>query len=190
MRQEVKDLALRQLAEGGATALSINAVAKELGVSGPALYRYFPSRDALLTELIIDAYRDLTAAIAGAGDFSGLAAAYRAWAVAQPHRYRLLFGAPLPGYDAHDVQLVAAAQGAMAVLLAVAADSPDADGALKVQLEGWQPGVPPGRALAGVSAWTRMHGLVSLEIEGNYASMGIDPDLLFRYEIDRLNSGR
>src|ERR1700754_5040353 len=103
MVQEIKDLALRQLAEGGPQALSINAIAKDLGVSGPALYRYFASRDALLTELIIDAYADLTAALSAAGpDLARLADAYRVWALAQPHRYRLLFGAPLPGYDAHD----------------------------------------------------------------------------------------
>ena len=100
MRQEVKDAALRQLAEGGAGALSINAIAKELGVSGPALYRYFAGRDALLTELILDAYADLTAALATARRLPDLAATYRSWATAHPHRYRLLFGAPVPGLRA------------------------------------------------------------------------------------------
>src|SRR5688572_13034800 len=113
MRQEVKDAALRQLAEGGAGALSINAIAKELGVSGPALYRYFAGRDALLTELILDAYADLTAAISTARRLPDLAAAYRAWATAHPHRYRLLFGAPVPGYDPHHDGLIDAVRRVM-----------------------------------------------------------------------------
>src|SRR3954447_23803518 len=120
VRDDVKAVALRQLAAGGPQALSVNAIAKELGVSGPALYRDFDSRDALLTELILDAYADLTAAMATGTDLRTLATAYRAWALAQPHRYRLLFAAPLPGYDAHDPRLVAAATEAMRVLLTVA----------------------------------------------------------------------
>ena len=118
MVDEIKQLALRQLAEGGPQALSVNAIAKDLGVSGPALYRYFANRDALLTELILDGYADLTAALRSAEPgIPGLADAYRAWATANPHRYRLLFGAPLPGYEAHDERLVAAAQQSMDVLL-------------------------------------------------------------------------
>src|ERR1044071_8438711 len=68
VRDEVKQVALAQLAQGGPAAVSISAIGKQLGVSGPALYRYFASRDELLTELVIDAYGDLAAALAqGAG---------------------------------------------------------------------------------------------------------------------------
>ena len=63
MRDEIKSAALRQLADGGPAGVSVNAIGRELGVSGPALYRYFPSRDALLAELAIDAYADLAAAL-------------------------------------------------------------------------------------------------------------------------------
>jgi AcrR family transcriptional regulator len=194
MRQEVKDAALRQLAAGGPQALSVNAIAKELGVSGPALYRYFAGRDALLTELILDAYADLTRALAGApapgeaapekSRLPALADAYRAWAVAQPHRYRLLFSAPLPGYDAPDDRLVAAAQKAMGLILA-ALDTPGrtGDATLDAQLGVWWPGVEPARALAGITGWSRLHGIVSLEIEGNFASMGVDADRLFEREV-------
>jgi AcrR family transcriptional regulator len=89
------------------------------GVSGPALYRYFTSRDELLTELVIDAYHDLADALSAAAGHApnldprarleAVARGYRSWAVAQPHRYRLLFGPPLPGYDAHVQRLVEAA---------------------------------------------------------------------------------
>ncbi|MFJ8773496.1 TetR/AcrR family transcriptional regulator [Streptomyces microflavus] len=111
-RAEIKDLALRQLAEGGGTALALTRIAKEMGLSGPALYRYFTGRDDLLDALIRDAYDDAAAAMARAAARSAkgsrgvrarlhdLAEAYRAWAVAEPHRYLLLQGAPVPGYVA------------------------------------------------------------------------------------------
>ena len=151
MRAEVKQLALDQLATGGPQALSINSIAKALGVSGPALYRYFRSRDDLLTELILDAYTDLAAAMGAADDLTAMVAAYRGWAIAQPHRYRLLFAAPLPGYDAHDERLVAASQQVMEAVLRQTDQ------------------------VTAITLWSRLHGLASLEIEGNFASMGVDP---------------
>src|SRR3954447_13767256 len=153
VRAAVKRVALTQLEAGGPPAVALNAIARELGVSGPALYRYFRNRDALLTELVLDAYDDLAKALAHA---PSLPDAYRAWALAQPHRYRLLFAAPFPGYDAHQPALVAAAQRSMDLLLEV---EPDRERA--------------------VMLWSRMHGHVSLEIEGNFASMGLDPDALY-----------
>jgi AcrR family transcriptional regulator len=156
VRDDIKRAALGQLAAAGLEGLSINAIAKELGVSGPALYRYFAGRDELLTELIVDAYDDLAATLTGAEDLDDVARRYRAWALEQPHRYRLLFGPPLPGYDAHAERLVTAARRSMDVLLQFA----DADEA--------------------VVLWSRLHGFVSLEIGGNFASMGLDADALFR----------
>lgn len=196
MRQEVKDAALRQLAEGGPGALSINAIAKELGVSGPALYRYFAGRDALLTELILDAYAELTAALsATAGRLSDFAAAYRGWATAHPHRYRLLFGASLPGYDGHDERLAGAAQRAMDALLACVGPGPEPARELADDLRDWArkqgaDGVDPAVALRAVTAWSRLHGFVSLEIDGNFRAMGLDPDRFFATEVDALRSGR
>ncbi|MET9208798.1 TetR/AcrR family transcriptional regulator [Streptomyces bacillaris] len=111
-RAEIKNLALRQLTEGGGGALALTRIAKEMGLSGPALYRYFASRDDLLSALIRDAYDDAAAAMARAAARSArgsrggrarlhdLAAAYRAWAIAEPHRYLLIQGDPVPGYVA------------------------------------------------------------------------------------------
>ena len=172
MRQEVKEAALRQLAEGGPGALSINAIGKELGVSGPALYRYFAGRDALLTELVLDAYADLTEALSAvARRLPDLAAAYRSWATAHPHRYRLLFGAPAPGADPDDERLGDAVRRLLTLL--------------------W-PRVEPAPAVTehAVSVWGRLHGFVSLEIEGNFRALGLDPDRLFAAEVDALRSAR
>src|SRR3954449_10061035 len=101
VRSEIKAAALAQVAEDGAQGVSVNAIAKQLGVSGPALYRYFAGRDELLTELVVDAYDDLAEAVGDAAPrtrrrptrdrLQALARAYRDWAIAHPHRYGLLF---------------------------------------------------------------------------------------------------
>jgi AcrR family transcriptional regulator len=205
VRQEVKQAALAQLAQAGPAAVSISAIGKQLGVSGPALYRYFASRDDLLTELVIDAYGDLASALATAAGppsapgtrFAATARAYRAWALEQPHRYRLLFGPPLPGYDAHAQPLIDAAQAAMKVLLDTLGEAGDRAAAppepLASQLAAWaQPYdhlAGPAVALRAILAWSRLHGLVSLEIAGNYASMGLDPARLFELELATLGTG-
>src|SRR5262249_44658379 len=128
-------VALRQLAELGPAGVSVSAIGKELGVSGPALYRYFASRDELLTELVIDAYHDLGETLAVAVDesssskprarFEALARAYRSWALAQPHRYRLLYGPPLPAYNAHAERLVDASRQSMKILIDTLPDHSD-----------------------------------------------------------------
>jgi len=208
VRAEVKQAALRQLAESGPAGLSVSAIGKELGVSGPALYRYFASRDDLLTELVIDAYDDLAgalrAAISGApgqdpcARFEALARGYRSWALAQPHRYRLLFGPPLPGYDAHAQRLVAASEASMDLLLGVLRQlgnrtpAPPAQ-PLAAQVAAWAHAhafdVDPAVALHAILIWSRLHGLVSLEIAGNFASMGIDPGEVFEAQLPALTAG-
>jgi AcrR family transcriptional regulator len=177
VRENVKAVALVQLADGGAGAVSVNAIAKELGVSGPALYRYFANRDELLAELVVDAYHDFAEALAAATHrdrglapperLRALAAAWRAFARAEPHRYRLLFAPPLPGYDAHSAPLVAASREVMAVGLDVYADL----------------SAPPAGVLSG---WSRLHGFAGLEIGGNFTAMGIDADAVFGQEVDAL----
>jgi AcrR family transcriptional regulator len=116
----IKDEARRQLAAEGAARLSLRAVARELGMVSSALYRYFPSRDELLTALIIDAYNSLgeaaEAADAEAGDIApaqrwvAVCEAVRGWALAHPHEYALIYGSPVPGYSAPETTIPAAAR--------------------------------------------------------------------------------
>ncbi len=208
-REEAKDIALRQLAEGGTGAVSLNAIGKEMGVSGPALYRYFASRDALLTELIVDAYGDLAATVEAAdvaarqGDeaaprerLRALSAALRTWALAQPHRYLLLYGTPVPGYVAPAGTVPLARRGLAPILDALAALPSLATAAdprlstLDAQLAAWARETDqqiPGSVLRrGMTWWTRLHGLLSLEIEGHFAGMDFDPALLYDAEVDAL----
>lgn len=202
-REEAKGIALRQLAEGGIAALSLNAIGREMGLTGPALYRYFAGRDALLTDLIRDAYGDLAAAIeavAPPGDAAdpastlrALAAAFRAWALAQPHRYLLIYGTPVPGYVAPP-DTVALARRILAPFLAALPapdDPPDPRlGALDAQFVAWARATGQDAAgttlRRGVTWWTRLHGILGLELAGHFAGMGFDPALLFDAEVAAL----
>ncbi|MFB7716292.1 TetR/AcrR family transcriptional regulator [Nocardia sp. NPDC056100] len=196
VREEIKEHAREQIATAGVSALSLNAIAKRVGMSGPALYWYFASRDDLITELIRDAYRSLAdtlrAEFDSGADISAIAHATRAWALADPQRYFLIYGTPVPGYHAPD-DTTAISSEIMAVLIdAFAAQPPDAaatpfDAHLENHRE-WAAGheVPVATLHRAVSFWTRMHGVLSLELAGHFAGMGFDPALLFEAELNTL----
>ncbi|MGY1430271.1 TetR/AcrR family transcriptional regulator [Streptomyces sp. WAC05458] len=206
VRAEIKEHAREQIATAGASALSLNAIAKRMGMSGPALYRYFAGRDELITELVRDAYRSLAdtfRAAAGSGaDLAGLAHTMRSWALADPQRYFLVFGTPVPGYHAPaDVTQIAAET--MAVILDACAGPADEGGgpadegggptAFEAHLDGhrqWAGGhpAPPAALHRALSFWTRLHGVLSLELAGHFAGMGFDPALLFAAELDDLTA--
>ncbi|MER5864898.1 TetR/AcrR family transcriptional regulator [Kitasatospora sp. NPDC002040] len=200
VRAEIMELARQQIATAGASALSLNAIAKQMGISGPALYRYFAGRDELITDLIKDAYRSLADAARAAtdqgGGLPGVAYALRAWALADPHRYFLLYGTPVPGYHAPDDVTTIAAEIMAALLDAAPAPPLPQDGAAAADFtdhlerhRSWDGGHPaPAATLHRVlSFWTRLHGVLSLELAGHFAGMGFDPALLFAAEVDGLS---
>ena len=139
----IKALAWEQLAQSGAAALSLRAIAREMGLVSSALYRYFPSREALLTALIVDAYHDLGSRLStaaqvehaaiGRSDHSSsgparqqwhrVCHALRRWALDEPHRFALIYGTPVPGYVAPQ-ETIEPAAGVMSQFLQVAAAAP------------------------------------------------------------------
>jgi AcrR family transcriptional regulator len=137
LTREIKEEARRQLATQGASGLSLRAVARELGMVSSALYRYFRSRDELLTALIIDAYDALGAAAEAAssgrpaadirGRWRAACGAIRSWALANSHEYALIYGSPVPGYQAPQAT-VASAIRVWSVLGAIVADAGTAAG--------------------------------------------------------------
>lgn len=205
VRDDVKVVALEQLADGGAESISLNAIAKKLGVSGPALYRYYANRDELLKSLVIDAYHDLRDALLaapGARDdqcedrVNALARAYRSWAKDRPNRYELLFKPPLPGYDAHSAEISEAGRSVMGVVLGVitgrlgaeSSKSVDEKGAGAIGVLDSEEVLRERRASSpeyqlALRVWSRLHGFVSLELGGAYAAMGVDADALFDTEL-------
>jgi len=110
LTREITDVARGQLATEGAGGLSLRAVAREMGMVSSAIYRYFPSRDDLLTALIVDGYNAIGAvaeqadAACPAGEYAGrwlaVCRAIRDWALAHPYEYALVYGSPVPGYQA------------------------------------------------------------------------------------------
>jgi AcrR family transcriptional regulator len=196
VRAEIKEHAWEQIATAGASALSLNAIAKQMGMSGPALYRYFAGRDELITELIRDAYRSLAdtfRAVSGA-DVTALAHALREWALADPQRYFLVYGTPVPGYHAPD-DVTQIASEIMATLLDACAAMPAGrpatpfDEHLDDRRE-WADGHPaPSTVLhRALTFWTRLHGVLSLELADHFRGMQFDPALLFTAEVDDLSS--
>ncbi|MER6425942.1 TetR/AcrR family transcriptional regulator [Streptomyces sp. NPDC001137] len=204
LRAEIKERAWEQIAAAGAPGLSLNAIAKQMGMSGPALYRYFASRDALITELIRDAYRSLadtvrTAAASGA-DLAGLGRALRAWALDDPQRYFLIYGTPVPGYHAPD-DITAIASEIMQALLdaahptgktVVTVDDGHPDTRLEAHLaqhRQWAADhpAPPAALRRALLFWTRLHGILSLELAGHFTGMGLDPTELYDNELRHLS---
>jgi AcrR family transcriptional regulator len=129
--EEIKTIARRHLATDGAN-LSLRAVARDLGVVSSAIYRYFASRDELLTALILDAYNSLGTAVEAADKgedasewtarWMAVCHAVRDWAIAAPHEYALIYGSPVPGYRAPQ-DTVAAATRSVRVLGGILQDA-------------------------------------------------------------------
>jgi AcrR family transcriptional regulator len=202
---EIKAIARRQITDDGPANINLRAIARELGMVSSAVYRYFASRDELLTALIVDAYNDLgevseraDASVADdhPGDVEGrfLAVAHAAyrWARAEPNQYLLLFGTPVPGYAAPDDTIVpatrftsvllhildeAARQGATP---AVAPEVPSTavDDLERVRvLTGTT--APDAMMIAGMQVWTGLFGAISFILNGQFRNVITDVDAVF-----------
>ena len=203
----IKEAGWKQIAELGAPALSLRGIARELNITAPAIYNYFPRRDDLVTALIVDAYRSLGDAQNAAltdiptadsmGRLNALAFNYRAWATTHPQRYQLIFGTPIPGYNAPMEITQPAAAGALAVLIrelqaAFTAgklhlpDQPPLTPELTAMLQAWQQFGAPGDLevlYLAVIFWSRVHGLVSLEIGTQFPPFISDVGELYRRDM-------
>ncbi|MDX2140987.1 MAG: TetR/AcrR family transcriptional regulator [Chloroflexota bacterium] len=110
MQVKIKSFARQQMAEGGTASISLRGIATALQVTAPALYRYYPTRDDLLTALIVDAFNALADALEAAeaahaaakapAQLMAVLHAYRQWALEHPTDFQLIYGNPIPGYDA------------------------------------------------------------------------------------------
>ncbi|MFB9361477.1 TetR/AcrR family transcriptional regulator [Actinoplanes nipponensis] len=184
MTDEIKTVARRHLATDGAN-LSLRAVARDLGMASSAVYRYFASRDELLTAMIIDAYDALggtvEAAVSGTGfpdRFLGVCHAVRDWALANPHEWALIYGSPVPGYQAPTDTV----GPAIRVILVIGRIVGEASAAgevpagepiggrlgddLRYVAERAAPGTPPQLVARAIAAWIHLCGAVSAELFG------------------------
>ncbi len=207
---QIKEVARRHVATEGAPALSLRAVARQLGLVSSAIYRYFPSRDELLTALIVDAYDDLGAhteavALATTGEaalerWSQLCRSIRSWTLEHPHEYALLYGSPVPGYRAPRTTIAPATRVVLAMAgvvcdawarheittpraddaSEVAASGPVADDAARVAAA-LGLDAPTEVVARMLLAWTQLFGMLSFELFGHLVGSVDDNAAFFDY---------
>ncbi|HNS36940.1 MAG TPA: TetR/AcrR family transcriptional regulator [Anaerolineaceae bacterium] len=211
LSESIRVAAWQQIAEFGAPALSLRAIARSLGITAPAIYNYFPDRDALVTALVVEAFnsfgdsqlaaRDAIPAGDLAGRFLATGWAYRQWALTYPQRYQLIFGTPLPGYVPPSEQVFPAGARALSALAGVIEDlrtagrlrtehfpKPNLDGHIPL-FNLWKShavDVAPVSLSIAVLIWARVHGLVSLEIGGCLPPFEPGGEALFRFELESI----
>jgi AcrR family transcriptional regulator len=206
---EIKQAALNQIATEGAAALSIRGIARAIGMSPAGLYRYYEGLDALITELIADAYNDLADAVQAATTQPGEVRdrlrtgmiAYRQWSVDHPNRFLLIFGTPIPGYAAPAEGPTVRANRRIGEAFFAAIVEGWATGQIHLPDAGRQPEagevafaaqVGPDFPAAWIApflgTWAAFHGMVTLEILHQLDWVYPDAEAFYRSEIDRLIS--
>jgi AcrR family transcriptional regulator len=210
LQEGIKAVAWKQIAEFGAPALSLRAIARELKITAPAIYNYFPDRDALVTALIIDAYtsfgdsqleaRDAVPAGDVTGRMKAIGLAYRAWAHTYPQRYQLIFGTPIPGYEGPLREVLPSAARSLSALVSVVeqlrtsgklkvTSFPQVKDEYKVSFDMWKTyggDVDLLSMSVAMVIWSRVHGIVSLEIANNLPPFGASGDELYLYELESI----
>ncbi|MCP2166273.1 TetR/AcrR family transcriptional regulator [Goodfellowiella coeruleoviolacea] len=203
---EIKETALRLLAEGGPDAISLRAIAREMGMSGSAVYGYFATRDALLRELINDVYasvldrveaaRDAVPADDTGGRIAAWGLALREWALANPTGFRLIYGDVAATVQAGSFS-AAAKRACVGLTELVAAAWPHVRDGQAEHAHEWSdfaatsaavvqealPGLDPGVFGLALRVWGRMHGLISLEVNGHLGPQLERSDKLYRAEM-------
>ncbi len=206
LTREITEIARSQLATEGAAGLSLRAVAREMGMVSSAIYRYFPSRDDLLTALIIDGYTAIGVAAEQADAASppddhaarwlAVCRAVRDWALAHPHEYALVYGSPVPGYQAPQQTIAPAARAATVygkiISAAHRAGALDPPGVCPPPPESFRPDaaalrdsvmaeVPDDVAARAVAAWAALFGMVSFELFGQFENVITDRGAFFEH---------
>ncbi|WP_318206534.1 MULTISPECIES: TetR/AcrR family transcriptional regulator [unclassified Streptomyces] len=209
---EIKDTALRLMASGGPDAITLRAIAREMGMTANAIYGYFATRDDLVTTLIDDVYSALADAVDAAwahapaegpaAQILAWARAFRTWALANPEGFRLVYGDPVPGYRAPEegpapdaarrvcTGLAGLAAAAWPYAEPLYRDSAftwdDFDAGLLDKVRPAFPGLPPAGVALALRLWGHLHGLVALEVYGHLGRQTTSPDKLFQEELNRL----
>jgi len=207
LTEEIKTVARRHLAEHGSAALSLRAVAREVGMVSSAVYRYFPSRDELLTALIIDAYDAVGARAESAADATrsrtigarwlSVCEAVRAWALENAHEYALIYGSPVPGYAAPATTIEPAGRVPLVLLRMLsdgvsageieAATAPPMSRAVRSDLAELRreaaPGVPDPVLSRAFAVWAQLLGAINLEMFGHLHNVIHDYDAFFTLQM-------
>ncbi|WP_158277728.1 TetR/AcrR family transcriptional regulator [Pseudosporangium ferrugineum] len=210
---DIKDAARRLLVTGGPTAISLRAIARDVGLTAPALYRYFDGLDALVLAIVSDLFEDLRTTVQDiAADHAGeealtriahMARGFRRWALAHPAEFALMFGSPVPGvtpFSGLCGPIVDAGARFGETFFAVLGehyehhpyvgephDLPDAAlrELLRPYTETFGDRFPLPVVYLFVAAWTRLYGIVAMEVFGHLAWATTDVEPLFEVELAR-----
>jgi AcrR family transcriptional regulator len=209
---EIKNVALELMASGGPDAITLRAIAREMGMTANAIYGYFATRDDLVTTLIDDVCTALADALDEAWEATSAkdpairirtwADAFRDWSLANPQGFRLIFGDPVPGYRAPEGGPAPDATRRICIgLIGLAAAAwphaehlysgsefewSDFDPALLDDVRPAFPELPPAAVALALRIRGHLHGLVSLEVYGHMRTMTRTPDKLFHEELTQL----
>ena len=190
LKERIIEAAWQQIAREGAPALSLRAIARDLGIAAPSIYNYFSDRDELVTALIMEAYTSFGNRQMQAYESVGqtdmrtklyaIGTAYYDWAVEYPERYHLIFGTPIPGYMAPRERISQIAAHSLTALENVVEEHVQSVQAKELPLTP----VDADPAVITVLIWTRVHGLVSVIISNNLPPVCTDGQYLFQTEMN------
>jgi AcrR family transcriptional regulator len=211
MVSAIKAIARAQMSAEGTAALSLRGIAREMNVTAPALYRYFPSRDDLITALIVEGFNALAHALAVADTkhdceryrdrAEEIFRAYRRFAHERPVDFQLIYGNPIPGYAAPKEITVPAVIGGFIAMSRVFVEAYNAGVLHPLPVERLSPSVVAGvqqvidinQAPTSVpvmysvfAAWTKVHGVVMLELFHHLDQTVGDTGLFFENELSLL----
>ena len=188
--EEISSVAWKQIAELGVPGLSLRAIARAMGMTAPGLYRYYPSRDDLVTALIIEGFNSFTEHLEAARDacpaddhsgrYRAVCRAYFHWAMIAPDRYTLIFGSPVPGYKLGETAYPSANRGFLVLQAIIGealaagkvrspASAPSFSQDLLARYEALQKlGMPydPSATHLALTTWSTLHGITSLYLYG------------------------
>ncbi len=197
------------MAGGGPDAISLRAIAREMGMTAGAIYGYYATRDDLITTLINDVHTSLVDSLETARDqvptedpagrILAWAEVFRSWALAHPEGFRLIYGDPVPGYQAPEGGAAPEAEHRTCAGLTglVAAAWPTAEALQPPGDYQWSdfdqqlveisrrdfPALPPAGIALGLRLWGRMHGLVALEVYGHLRGQTHQAAKVYRTEM-------
>jgi AcrR family transcriptional regulator len=215
IREEIKNAARRLMEQEGTAGISIRGIGRAMDLTAPALYHYYASRDALITDLIVDAFNALADELEKRRELAGVLPvqdqlmevllAYREWALAHPVDFQLIYGNPIPGYHApEDVTVPAANRGLLVIAglisrsLETGRSTPHSEySVIPPEMSGLmtelarqlytpeQRLLPLGLYLTSVG-WPRIHGIIMLELFNHIQPVVGDVDAFYRIQLEEM----
>jgi len=212
--EEIKSIARQQMAEKGTNGLSLRGIARELNITAPAIYNYFPRLDDLITALIVDAFTALASAVEAADQGEETTAygarlkaalmAYRKWAITHPADFQLIYGNPIPGYEAPADVTIPLARRSLEIMgqpmglawqagqLTFPPEYQPIPEANKAFMKEWldplygEIGLPVEMFYVLLVGWSRIHGIIMLELFEHLGPTVGDVRTFYEHEVDTL----